>query len=257
MQDMTVVFFTVDEEKCGCVRSEEGRRFRLRKKYVWEYHARSGTVVKNEAALHWILVTLPARERKKREWTPQSLEEYLEGLEIPPESRNVCYLPDAAAGRMLGRAPEPLSGDWVFFLMAYYKPVFDGLIVLQDREMEAEEIILRHARKTRYLGVATENPENWQDMVEDLSEEYGFLLDVAQEFKGLHFHGDSLLVIAGSRTYQAAPALLPKNCVWLSTDVAGEAGRKICSGAEGVRYLSLRGFLREMASGGAMPQMPL
>lgn len=257
MEDMSVVFFTVDKEKCGSVRSDEGRRFRFRKKYVWEYHVRSGTVVKNQAALHWMRVTLPARERKKREWTMQSLAEYLEGLEIPPEGRNVCYLPDLAAGQILGRTPEPLSGEWIVFLMEYYKPVFDGLIVLQDREMEAEEIILRHARKTRYLGVATSNPESWEDIVEDLSEEYGFLLDVAEDFKGLHFHGNSLLVIAGSQTYQAAPSLLPKGCVWLSTDVAGEAGRKVCSRAESVRYLSLRGFLREMASGGAMPQMPL
>ncbi|MBD5459662.1 MAG: hypothetical protein HDR26_01780 [Lachnospiraceae bacterium] len=246
---MTAVFFTVDSEMCGSVRCAGQRRFRLRKKYVREYDIRSKTVEKDGARLHWIEVTLPARERKKREWTANNWAQYVDGLDIPPEGRNIYYLPDAEAGRMLGRTPEPLSGEWILFLMEYYKPVFDGLIVLQDREMEAEDLILRHARKTRYLGVATANAENWQDIVEDLSEEYGFMLDVAEKFKGLHFHGENLLIIAGNETYQAAPALLPKGSVWLSTDVAGEAGRKICSRAENVRYLSLRGFLREMSTG--------
>lgn len=256
MENMTVVFFYVDKGKNGWKRC--GWRDRVRKRFRrkqhieennWEYHVRRGTVMKQggrQVTLRWMKVFLPEHERKGKEWTTEGWRQYLNGLPVPEESRTVYYLPDAEAGRMLGRSAEPLSLEWILLFVEYYGLQFDGLVILQDREMDAGELVYLFAQKTKYLGVVTAEPEAWQEMAEELTEEYGFLLDVAERVGKLHLGRGRLLFVAGARLFGAAPSAIPPGSIWIDTDVQGETGRKLCSAAGGVRYIGIKSFLREM-----------
>ncbi|MBE5868279.1 MAG: hypothetical protein E7293_04870 [Lachnospiraceae bacterium] len=232
METMTVVFFYVSSHASG------------RKKRKWCYDVRRENTIEENIVFSRIQVFLPLFEKGKKRWTGKALSTYLDGLDIPQESRNVYYVPDEEAACMLERGTEPLSLEWILFLLAYYHLDFDGLLILQDREMDAEEMIRHFAPVTKYLGVITKQPEKWQDVAEELSEEYGFLLDVVTEFGGHHYRGEKLLVVAGRENYQVSPDLIPEGSMWLSTDIGSE-NRKICAGAHKVAYFDIKRFLRE------------
>lgn len=256
MEEMTVVFFYVDKEKWGKVKPRKKRRKvwkygKARRKTpaeTWLYDVRRGTAAGEQegVVLHWAKVYLPAYESEGEEWTGEGLAEYLRGLHIPPESRWVYYLPDRAAGKLLGRTAEPLPLEWVLCLINYYALRFDGLVVLQDREMDAEELVFRFAKGTRYIGVVTGDRNTWEEAAETLSEEYGFWPEVAERFQDLHLTGSRILFIGGKKLYQATPSMLPPECVWLDTDVQGETGKSLCINGNNVKYIEIRGFLQEM-----------
>lgn len=240
MDRVTVVFFYGREDHFG-----RRKKSRWRWHKDWCYEVRRTHILEQGISFQCVQVDLPLRETAKRAWTHEKLASYLSGLDIPPEGRGVYYMPDEDAAGLLGRGAEPFSIEWILLLLAYYHLDFDGLLVLQDREMEAEELIRRFARGTRYLGVVTNQPDMWLDTAEELSEEYGFLLDVVTEFKQHHYRGEKLLIIAGSRIYGAVPSQIPPGSMWLDTDPGSEKGRIICARAGKVTYMDGKCFFRE------------
>lgn len=245
MEDLTVVYFVMDKEAAA----------RQHKRRPWQYRVESRIIVSKPAQVTLVRVYLPEyslkkmvfkRYCRKQAWTAGDWQQYWEGLPIPPEGREVYYYYEKQAQEFLGRRAEPLPWDWVLFLMAYYRVEFDALVLLQDRDMEAWQMVQEYAAVTRYLGVATSRPEDWQDMVESLSEEYGFLLDVSRSVKSLHIPlRGKTLVIAGEETYGAAPSSLPEGCIWISTDTEGGAGRNVCARVQDAEYIGMKRFLRK------------
>lgn len=235
MGEMTVVYFVMDE-------TGRGRKCR---RGSWQYRIERREKCGRDGSLSLCKVCLPAYSYKKKTWKEKDKSEYIRGMEVPEEGRTVCYFYDEGAQAFLGRKEEPLLLEGLLFLIRYRQITFDSLIILQDRELEAEELLAKYVRDTRYIGVVAGSEEEFAEVKETLLEEYGFLLDVATEFTGLHMPAKgNVLVIAGETLYGITPLQLPMGAAFVSTAVSGEA-KRLCARAKEVRYIDRKCLLQD------------
>lgn len=238
MVELTVVFFCVEKEGCGRIKRRGKWQYSIEESYVphiFPSENGAGSRIKR------LIVHLPAYSCKKKEWTEDTLQSYLQELAVPPESRETYYLYQEEAGRLLHRKTEPLPVDWLLLLLAHYQITFDALIILHEREMETEKLVTKYVKSTRYIGILTRDADEFADLKEMLLEEYGFLLDIASDIRGLcRPVAAETLIIAGENLYGITPARMPADCVWLSTDATGSEVGKLCSRARNVRYVDVK-----------------
>ncbi len=235
MEEMTVVHFILEEEGRG----------KKRRRGKWEYHVEKESLPVSESLLVLYTVFLPFFCYKKKEWTAERFSEYFKGLPIPPQSREVYYLYQEKAQNFLGVGAEPISHDWLLFLIKYYQVSFDALILLPDEEMETEDIIRRYVKNTRYIGIASEETEDILELRESLFQEYGCLIDVAADMKKLHIPAAGRkLAVAGEELYGAVPGLFKGAWVWISTNTDKKNAARLCARVENVRYIDMKTFLR-------------
>lgn len=230
MEEMVLVYFTVDPESCGKKRRKDKWQYTLEEKFL------------TDIALRRVTVRLPAYSRGKRSWTGEQLAEYFSELPVAAEGTRVYYLYDGEAGRMLGRRSELLSAEWIFYLLAIDKTVPDALLILHERGMETERLVKKYAADTRYIGLLAKNPDAFTDLAEEISEEYGFFLDVAEDVRKLRLPETvqgNLLIIAGEEFCGITPARLPVGCTWLSVTEGKSAARKLHGRTDGIRFLSI------------------
>lgn len=251
MEEFTVVYFVTDEKAVG--RKKKGAR--------WQYHVEKESFAGRNAAkqiVHFVTAYLPLYERRSRwerflgekkgreSWRTEELREYMEGLPVPAEGREVHYLYEEKAGAILGRTEEPLSAAWLFFLLDYCREGYDALLILQDREMEGEEILKRYVQEFRYIGVVAGEEESFQRLEEELEEEYGLLLHSGGSLKQVSLpRGEKILIVAGEKLYDAVPLLLPPESLWVSIKTTGTGGKRICARARNVNYLDIKIFLQK------------
>lgn len=236
MEEMTIVYFVLGRE----ITAKKKRR------EDWQYFVQEKRVQTPGGMLYLFLVQIPRFQYKNKNWKESALAEYLDGLALPIEGRNVLYLFDKQMQEFFCRENETLTEEWLLFLLKYYSPTFDNLIILASRELEPEKIIWQYARMTRYIGVAVKEPENYLELSETLSEEYGFLLDLAEEFKQLRpQHKGKWLIVAGDEPEGITPAWLSGDCIWLSAK-PNNVAKQLCARAKGVQYLDIEIFLKEV-----------
>ena len=236
MEEMTVVHFMTDKDGCG----------RRKRRGSWQYRIENRQINGSNGAVCLFTVYLPAHSYKKKPWKEKDRTAYIQGLEVPQEGRNVCYLYDEEARAFLGRREEPLSLEGLLFLIRWHQITFDALIVLQDRELETEAILAEYVRDTRYIGVVSAGEETFSETKEALLEEYGFLLDTAAEFAKLHVPAKGkTLVLAGAELYGTTPLQLPSGTALVSTVVSGEA-KRLCARAKEARYFDVKSLLRDI-----------
>ena len=236
MEEMTVVHFMTDKDGCG----------RRKRRGSWQYRIENRQINGSNGAVCLFTVYLPAHSYKKKPWKEKDRTAYIQGLEVPQEGRNVCYLYDEEARAFLGRREEPLSLEGLLLLIRWHQITFDALIVLQDRELETEAILAEYVRDTRYIGVVSAGEETFSETKEALLEEYGFLLDTAAEFAKLHVPAKGkTLVIAGAELYGTTPLQLPSGTALVSTVVSGEA-KRLCARAKEARYFDVKSLLRDI-----------
>ena len=236
MEEMTVVHFMTDKDGCG----------RRKRRGSWQYRIENRQINGSNGAVCLFTVYMPAHSYKKKPWKEKDRTAYIQGLEVPQEGRNVCYLYDEEARAFLGRREEPLSLEGLLFLIRWHQITFDALIVLQDRELETEAILAEYVRDTRYIGVVSAGEETFSETKEALLEEYGFLLDTAAEFAKLHVPAKGkTLVIAGAELYGTTPLQLPSGTALVSTVVSGEA-KRLCARAKEARYFDVKSMLRDI-----------
>ena len=236
MEEMTVVHFMTDKDGCG----------RRKRRGSWQYRIENRQINGSNGAVCLFTVYLPAHSYKKKPWKEKDRTAYIQGLEVPQEGRNVCYLYDEEARAFLGRREEPLSLEGLLFFIRWHEITFDALIVLPDRELETEAILAEYVRDTRYIGVVSAGEETFSETKEALLEEYGFLLDTAAEFAKLHVPAKGkTLVIAGAELYGTTPLQLPSGTALVSTVVSGEA-KRLCARAKEARYFDVKSLLRDI-----------
>lgn len=242
MEDMTVVFFYADEKGSGraCVKRRKSGGWKCGKK--WQYNIYSTERQIGSGSLKMLCVGLPLLEKEKERTSP-AWKQYLEEMPIPPEGRLVYYAPDKKAEKILGRGREPLTIEWILMLAEFYALSFDSLVLIQSREMEAEEIIRHYAAEVAYLGVVENFGADWETVEEELSMEYGLTLDVKQVLTALHIKGKRTLIIAGDEKVQNINAELPKEIIWLS--VSGRRKEISPFQDDGIRYVNMETFLRD------------
>lgn len=243
MEDMTIVFFYVDEKRSG--KKQTKRRIGRRKgTEQWQYKICSKKHRIGSGSLKVICVGLPFGEKEK-EWTNPAWKPYLEQIPIPPEGRLVYYAPDRRAERILRRGREPLTLEWILLLIEFYALSFDSLVLLQSREMEAEEIIRYYAAEVAYLGVVEKFGADWETVEEELSLEYGLTLDVKRDLASLHIKGKRTLIIAGEAAEVNVGVKLPDEIILLSVLGRGEGGEQTVFRDCSVRYVNMETFLRD------------
>lgn len=237
MEELTVVIFLWDKAALG----------KLKKRGIWQYHIEKQEIPCKEDKVILYKVCLPFYERKKKEWSEAGKKAYLAELSVPWESSTVLYLYEDGTEEFLGRREEVLSEEWIFFLLRYYGVWFDALLLLEDRELQTESFIRYFVENTRYIGILTENPGEFSELSEELLSEYGFLLDVAGDIRGLCIPSGKKLLLAGENVHGITPATLPKNSVWLSILPNGGEGKRLCARRNDAGYLDIRGFLKDIA----------
>ncbi len=235
MENLSVVCFFMNLEGNG----------KRRRKDPWEYHIEKSFLRGKDELPLW-KVYLPAYSYKKKPWKRQDWNNYMQGMqEVPAESGGVCYLLDKEVQHFLGREQEPLSYEWLIYLIEHMQVAFDALVIFQDRELEAQRIVERYASTAKYLGVVTSNEGEWKDMEEYLAEEYGFMLEIADNLKGLHIPEKSkLLTIAGEKLYGTTPLSIPKESVWISTQVENEESKRLCARGKEIRFISIKSIFQ-------------
>lgn len=217
MEDMTVVFFYVDETGSGRKRLGRKRFGGWRWSRGWQYKVYCEKKEMGDGSLKIVCVGLPRLETDK-EWTNISLQQYLRGLPVPPEGKYVYYAPDRKAEQLMGRGREPIGVAWILTFIEYYCLSFDGMVLIQDREMEAEELIRHYAGELPYLGVVRDFMTDWEEVEESLSMEYGLTLDLQKKFELLHIKGERLLTVVGTGAEIPDPERLRAGSVILSTE---------------------------------------
>ncbi|MBD5511065.1 MAG: hypothetical protein HDR08_07425 [Lachnospiraceae bacterium] len=236
VEEMTVVYFVMDKAGAG----------KRKRRGSWQYRIETREKCGRGGSVSLCKVYLPACSYKKKPWKEKDRSEYIQGLEVPSEGRNVCYFYEEEAKAFLGRKEEPLSLEGLLFLIWYRQIVFDSLIILQDRELETEELLAKYVRDTRYIGVVTGGGEELSEAKEELLEEYGFLLDISTELTGLHIPPKgSVLIVAGEELYGITPLQLPKGAIFVSTVVSG-AAKKLCARAKEIRYIDMKCLLQDV-----------
>lgn len=231
MENLTVVYFFMDMEKAA----------KKRKRDSWEYHIEEGTLPKTKGKVSFYKIYLPRYYYKKKTWKKELWFDYMRGLQnVPSEGRGVYYILDEETQKSFNRGMEVLSFEWIIFLIELYQIQFDALVILWDREIETEQIIERFAKTTKYLGVVTNMVEDWEEYQDNLMEEYGFLLDVADSLKRLHIPENAkVLYITGQELYGTTPLSIQKNNTWLSTKMVDEEGKRLCARGKNIRFVSV------------------
>ncbi len=235
MEEMAVVRFVLEKEGRG----------KKRRRGKWEYHVDMERLHVSGIELVLYTVFLPFFCYKKREWTAEKFSEYYNGLPIPPQSREVYYLYQEEAGDFLGVSAEPISYDWLLFLIKHYQITFDALVLLSGAEIEMEDFIRRYVKDTRYIGIVAKEDEDVLELRENLYQEYGCLLDVAEEMKKLHIPSEGRkLAVSGEELHGAVPSMFKGSWVWISTNTDGKSASRLCARAKSVSYIDMKTFLR-------------
>ncbi|MBQ7956052.1 MAG: hypothetical protein IJ282_09920 [Lachnospiraceae bacterium] len=239
MEDMTIVFFYVDAKKSGKLKIG---RWKWGKE--WQYDIRYEKKRLGDGTLKVIWVALPGREKDK-DWTKAGVAQYLQHMPVPPEGRLVYYAPDKGAEKILGRGRENLNKEWILVLMEYYHVQFDSLVLIQDRELEAEELIRYFAQDIPYLGIISDFGYDWDEVEEGLAGEYGLVLDIQKEFRFLHIKGKQPLIVAGEKMEKVNIAHIPAGSVVISINGRRGGGNILQDEGKNIRYVDMERFLRE------------
>ncbi len=243
MEDMSIVFFYADRKQSGRKRLEKKRFGRWKWSLEYQYNVYLEKWEMGAGSLSVWCVGLPCLETDKG-WTGSEWKKYVKGLPIPPESRFVYYVPDKNAGRMLGREREPIGLEWILTLIECYSVEFDGLVLIQDRELEAEDLIRYFAATVPYLGVVKDFSADWDEIEESLSMEYGLTIDIKDDFNELHIKGDKTLVIIGGERVLPQDALIKDGSVLLFTKGRTGEDRKGLKG-KNVFVVDIDRFLKD------------
>lgn len=236
MEELAVVYFVMEKEGRG----------KKKRKGAWLYRTEKREIPCQEGRVLFITVYLPAFYYRKRKWTSETWAAYMQMLPVPQQDEKVYYLYAEEAEAFLHREPEPLPLSWLLFFIRYYRIAFDSLVLLADRDMDIEEFTTKYVQSVRYIGIAAADSSILEEYKEVLLEEYGFLLDLAEDYKSLHVPKQGrLLVIAGENLYGVTPSALPVNCVWLSTAAKGKAGRRLCARRGDIHFLDMMRFFKE------------
>lgn len=236
MEEFAVVYFMMEKEGRG----------KQKRKGPWQYRTEKKEIPCEGGMVLFITVYLPVFYYRKKKWTSETWTAYMQELPVPPQGEKVYYLYEEEAEAFLHRKPEPLPLSWQLFFISHYRIAFDSLVLLADRDIDIEGLTAKYVQNVRYIGVATADGSIFEEYKEALLEEYGFLLDVAEDYKSLHVPKKGpLLVIAGESLYGVTPVVLPQNCVWLSTAANGISDRRLCARTEGVRFFDMTRFFRE------------
>lgn len=250
MEDMKVVFFYGEKEKKERVKEIETIQ---KKRRFWDRLKRNAGNVDKKADNY------PQTELRAKVWN-YSVErkqflpfEKPEGS-LPPEGRYVYYVTDRWAEKKLRRGREPIGMEWILFLISYYELMFDGLVLIQDRDMEAEELIRHFAPIVNYLGVVTDYFYDWEEVEESLSEEYGLVLDRGTGVERLHVKGDRILVIGSNMAEPVGDVgvfirklseQIGGEIIWLDTAGRGFLSKKEVIEERKFIYVNMEHFFRE------------
>lgn len=233
MEEMTVVSFFVDRE---AIAWKEG----------WEFSVQEMVYQNEDHGVKYIRVGLPFWEREDTLWTAMGQKEYLGRLPIPQEGRRVCHMCDSESEILFGKRPENLSIEWGFFLLDFYRPRFEGVVIFEDRHMDVQELALHFAPFMPYVGVVTANPWRLEEVSEYILEEYGYQIEMASTFARLHPRRGRLLLWAGREKRGLSPLSIPSNSIWL--DVCCENSRNdyaLAIRKKKVKYMNLFCFLQD------------
>lgn len=248
MEELTVVYFLPDEAAAG----------KKKRRGEWSYHTEQTEVKCGSYNLPVVTVYLPVFSRKRKPWKKEEWQSYCSQLPIPEESSRVRYYWQEKAGEMLGRVMEPLSFEWITFLLTYYQVTFTELVVLDDRDMPTEELVRFFVSQTRNIKVVTNDREQYEDLGAELYEEYGFLLSVAEDARELRLkdrsikevhtgYKASLLIIAGKNLYHITPAMIPESATWFCTEAEGLYEKKISARVRDSKVIGMQSFWKDLS----------
>lgn len=235
MEEMTIVRFCVDKEKRG----------KAKRWGEWQYFVAARRVQVGTEYINLLQVDLPGFVYKKKVWTQKSRTRYLQRLDVPAEDERTYYLLEQEAGEFLDRENKLLPTEFVRLFLQSLRMQFDVLVWLWDGDFGKSSLIEQYVRHTRYIGAVTSEDclEEWQ---EELWEEYGFLLEVAEDVTGLHVPKTGRqLWIAGKELYGLKPGMLTQETIFLSTEVDG-TGKNVCARAKDAKYLDIKCFLESL-----------
>lgn len=202
MEDMTVVSFFVDRSGVAW----DGK---------WIFRAEQTFFEGENGRLRYIAVGLPFWDKADTMWKLERQKEYLRHLPVPAQGRRVCYVYDRETEILYGLKPGVLSLEWGLFLLDFYRPVFDGLVVFEDRELDVQDLVLRFAPCLSYVGVVTNHQWRFEDVAEYINEEYGYHVEVAPTFTRLHPKGKRILLWTGEEMRGLSPLTIPQESIWL------------------------------------------
>ncbi len=240
---MTVIYFALDQTAVG----------RKKRRGDWIYHTEQRKVQCGSEYFTVIIVYLPVFCRKKKKWNEKEWLAYFHGIPIPEENSRIRYHWQEETNVFMGRSMEPLSSDWIFFLLSYYRISFTKLVILDDRDMPTEELVQFFVTRTRSIQVVTGDRAQYEELSEALYQEFGFLLSPVENVGQLHLTDDTrkelskgieekLLVIAGKNLWQLSPSMLPKGTIWLSTETENTNENRISRRADIQMIISMQTF---------------
>ncbi len=233
MEEMTVVSFFVDRDGVAW----DGK---------WRYEVEHTLFSSETHCLRYIAVGLPFWERVDTMWKIQGQKEYLQKMPVPVEGRRVCYVCDREVSVLYGLRPGCFSLEWGMFLLDFYRLSFDGLVVFEDREMDAQDLVLRFAPCLPYVGVVTPHQWRWEEVAEYIHEEYGYQVELASTFTKLHPKAKRLLLWTGEDMRGLSPLTIPQGSIWLNSRCDRAFGQFACDGRKRkIKVLNITDFLHD------------
>lgn len=233
MEEMTVVSFFVNREGIAW---EKGFKYE-----IWESRFCSG-----EYVLNYIQVGLPFWREKETMWAGGEQKRYLQSLPVPSQGRRVCYICDRETTILYGLKPDNLSLEWGLFLLRYYRAESDGVVLFEDRELPAQDLALRFAPHSLYVGVVTKERWRWEEVEDYILGEYGYQMEISDTFTRLHPKGERLLLWTGNDIRGLTPLTIPQGSIWLDTTVGAEENKmKTINRKKKINRVNIMKFLHD------------
>lgn len=133
-----------------------------------------------------------------------------------------------------------LPDDFVERLMESHKK-YEGLILLDGEEVCGEEFIQTYAGGKNYLGIVTQNEEKYEEVLEDIYEEWGLAAVITKESGAIRgaLEGKTLVVDGGFEERKGWRNF-PKGCAYLDLTSSKEKQRNLEARRKDITYFSFQ-----------------
>lgn len=194
----------------------------------------------------WIFL-IPEYDRKRKPWDSQTLDRLLFQELRTCADADTYYLPytifEKSLGVHLKSVPTvTVLPDYIWQPVAGQYDRYWGTIILEGDGLYYEDWIFQRARRLKYLGIVTSSyGSRAEELAEDISEEYGLHVDLADTFAQLTFPTRyPLLVLDASSEEKPDLRNMAEDSVWLDFSSDTVKRRRIEGRYKNIVYFSLK-----------------
>lgn len=231
MREESIVYFYLDKKQCS-------------RKYIWQKpkltaKAKHMNLPGSAFVFQVYEIGIPETERPGHPWDLEKLNgQVKQELERWDDSPEAYYLREPGTENLIRLSLEPLPER---FREAVLETItgYDALVILDGPWVNTEEILELHCDRLRFLAVVSEREERFQELAEDIYEEYGLVCRLVKYMEQMIWQeGLQYLIIDGSEEAGPSYGRLPRNSRYFDLKSDGYRQHLLQARRKDVEYIS-------------------